>query len=106
MNIDNLISTFNFEKSQKDCILHSVLGIYVDKKSKLSSCDDSETILLTHQLEDYADVLKRLLRHTKCFPALCENCDGLAKCIECIIKENCVDAQLMFYKLSQLTVST
>lgn len=106
MNIDNLIASFDFEKSKKDCILHNMLGIYIDKKSELTSCDDNEAIMLTQQLEEYSDVLKRLLSHAICFPAMCDDCEGLTKCIECIIKENCVDAQLMFYRLNQLTSST
>jgi len=106
MNIDNLISDFDFEKSKKDCILHSMLGVYIDKKSELSVCDDTEAIVLTQQLEEYSDVLNRLLTHAKCFPVMCDDCGGLTKCIECIIKENCVEAELMFYRLSQLTAST
>jgi hypothetical protein len=99
MNIDSLISSIDLEKLNKDCILHSVLRIYIDKKSELSSCDDNEAIRLVKQLEEYSDVLKRLLSHAKCFPASCDNCGGLTKCIECIIKNNCVDAHLMLYKL-------
>ena len=106
MNIDNLISGFDFEKSKKDCILHSILGIYIDKKSQLSSCDDTKALVVAQQLREYSDVLKRLLSHVKCFPAMCADCEGLIKCIECIIKENCVNAQLMFYRLNQLTAST
>ncbi len=106
MNIDNLISSFDFEKFKKDCILHNMLRIYIDKKSGLSSCDDNEAIMLIKQLEGYSGVLKRLLRHAKCFPDSCDNCEGLTKCIDCIIKDNCVDAQLMFHKLMQQTVNT
>jgi hypothetical protein len=102
MNIDGLISSIDLEKLNKDCILHSVLRIYIDKKSKLSSCDDNEASRLIKQLEEYSDVLKRVLNYAKCFPASCDNCEGLTKCIECIIKNNCVDAHLMLYKLKQL----
>jgi hypothetical protein len=83
-----------------------MLRIYIDKKSELSSCDDNEAIMLIKQLEGYSGVLKRLLRHAKCFPDLCDNCEGLTKCIDCIIKDNCVDAQLVFHKLMQQTVTT
>jgi hypothetical protein len=106
MNIDNLISSFDFEKSKKDCILHSMFRIYMDKKSELFSCDDNKAIMLIKQLEEYSDVLKRLLSHAKCFPDSCDNCEGLTKCIDCIIKDNCVDAQLIFHKLTQPTVTT
>jgi hypothetical protein len=106
MNIDNLISSFDFEKFKKDCILHSMLRLYIDKKSELSPCDHSKTNILIKQLEKYSDVLKRLLSHAKCFPDSCDNCEGLTKCIDCITKDNCVDAQLMFHKLMQQNVTT
>jgi hypothetical protein len=98
MEIDGLISSIDLEKLNKDCILHSVLKIYMDKKSKLSSCDGNKATTLIKQLEEYSDVLKRLLNYAKCFPASCDNCEGLTKCIECIIKNNCVGAHLIFYK--------
>ena len=106
MNIDNLISSFDFVKSEKDCMLHSLLRIYVDRKSELSSCDDDEAIMLTKQLEGYSDVLMQLLSHAKCFPDSCDNCEGLTKCIECIIKDKCLDAQLMFYKLMKQALTS
>ena len=106
MNIDNLISSFDFEKSEKDCMLHSMLRIYVDKKSELSSCDDNEAIMIIKRLDGYSDVVKRLLSHAKCFPDSCDDCEGLTKCIECIIKDKCLDAQLMFYKLMQQALTT
>jgi hypothetical protein len=77
MNIDNLISSFDFEKSEKDCMLHSILRIYIDKKSELSSRYDNEVIRAIKQLERYSDVLKRLLSHAQCFPDSCDNCEGL-----------------------------
>ncbi len=98
MNINNLISSFDFEKAKKDCILHSLLRIYIDKKSELSSCDDNEASMLRNQLEGFSDALKRLFSHAKCFPASCHSCEGLTKCIECIIKNNCVDASIEFGK--------
>jgi hypothetical protein len=105
MNIDNLISGFDFEKFKKDCILHSMLRIFIDKKSELSSCDEREAGIKTKQLEKYSDVLKRLLSHAKCFPDSCDDCEGLTKCIDCIIKDNCVEAQLLFHKLIRQTVT-
>ena len=106
MKIDSLISSFDFEKSEKDCMLHSMLRVYIDNKSKLSSPYDNEAIRAKEQLEGYSDVLKRLLSHAKCFPDSCDNCEGLTKCIDCIIKDNCVEAQLLFHKLIQQTVAT
>ena len=105
MNVDNMLSSFDFERSRKDCILHSMLGIYIDKKSKLSSCDNHEAPILIQQLEECSGVLKRLLSHAKSFPDLCDDCEGLTRCIECIIKDDCVDAQLMFYKLMHQTAT-
>lgn len=106
MNINNLISSFDFENSGKDCILHSMFRIYNDKKSELSSCDEDKADMLIKKLEQYSDVLKRLLSHAKCFPDLCDNCEGLTKCIDCIIKDSCADAQFMFHQLMQQTVTT
>ena len=105
MNSDNLISSFDFEKFTKNCILHNMLRIYFDNKSELSSCDDNEAIMLMKQLEEYSDVLRRLLNHAKCFPDSCDNCEGLTKCIDCIIKDDCLEAQSMFYELMQQTRS-
>ena len=106
MNIDNLISSFGLKKLSKDCILHSMLRLYSDKKSELSSCDAIRDRKLTKQLGECSDILKRLLKHAKCFPDSCKDCEGLTKCIDCIIKDSCVEAQLMFQKLMQQTVTT
>ena len=106
MNINNLISGFDFKKFKKDCILHSMLRIFIDKKSELSSCDQNEAIIKSKQLKEYSAVLKRLLSHAKCFPDSCDDCEGLIKCIDCIIKDNCIEAQLLFHKLIQQTVAT
>ena len=99
MEIDNLVSSIDTRKLDKDCILHSVIRIYLDKKTALSSCEDNEAISLTRQLEEYKEVLKRLMRHARCFPASCDSCEGLTKCIGCIIKNMCVDAHMVFYRL-------
>jgi hypothetical protein len=106
MNIDNLISSFDFEKFKQDCILHNILKIYINKKSQLSSCDYNAAIMLRNQLADFSDILKRLLKYAKCFPSMCENCEGLKKCIDCTIKDNCVDASIELYKLKQQTAVT
>ena len=102
MKIDALMSSIDPEGLNKDCILHSVLRIFFAKKAELSSGNDDKTMMLREQLEEYSGVITRLLRHAKCFPASCDNCEGLTKCIECIIKNKCVDAHLMFYKLIAL----
>jgi hypothetical protein len=72
MNIDNLISSFDFEKSKKDCILHNILKIYINKKIGATPCDDNEANMLRNQLEEFSDILKRLLKYAKCFPSMCE----------------------------------
>ncbi len=105
MSIDSLISRMGLEKLNKDCILHSMFRVYIDKKSKLLACKDEAAGGLINQLKDYEDVLKRLLNYAKCFPASCKNCEGLTKCIDCIIKNNCVDASVVFYKLQQQAVA-
>jgi hypothetical protein len=76
------------------------------KKRIGSSCDDNEAIMLRNQLEYFSDILKRLLKYAKCFPSMCENCECLIKCINCTIKDNCVDASIEFYKLNQQTAAT
>ena len=101
MDINGLISSIDLEKLNKDCILHSMLRIYIDKKSNLSSPGGKKGDALINQIKYYADVLKRLLKYAKCFPASCNNCEGLTKCMDCIIKHNCVDASIEFYKLKQ-----
>ena len=94
MNIDNLISNLDVEQLNKDCILHSLLRSYKDKKSELSSCDDNQASMLRNQLEGFSDALQRLFNYAKCFPDSCDSCEGLTKCIECIIKDNCIDASI------------
>jgi hypothetical protein len=66
MNIDNLISSFDFDKFKSDCLIHDFLKTYIKKKSILSSCYGS-------------DILKRYLKNAMCFPSECENCVGMNK---------------------------
>ena len=99
MNIDNLISSFGVEKLNKDCILHNMLKTYVEKRSEPPPRDRNKAARFKKRLAEYSDVLKRLLSHPKCSPDSCKDCEGLTKCINCIIKDNCVEAQLMFNKL-------
>ena len=61
MNIDNLISGFDFDKFKSDCFIHEFLKTYIKKKSNLSSCDDNEANMLRMQLEDYSDILERVI---------------------------------------------
>ncbi len=61
MNIDNLISSFVFDKFKSDCLIHDFLKTYIKKKSSLSSCYGS-------------DILERYLKNAICFPSECENC--------------------------------
>jgi hypothetical protein len=67
MNIDNLISNFDFDKFKSDCLIHNFLKTCINKKSNLSKWYDS-------------DLLERLLKNTMCFPSECENCAGMKKC--------------------------
>ena len=98
MNIDNLISSFDFDKSQSDCLIHDFLKTYIQKKSNLSSRDANEANMLKMQLEDYSDILERLLKNATCFPSGCENCVGMKKCAGCINQEILADA---FVKLQK-----
>ena len=98
MNIDNLISSFDFDKSKSDCLIHDYLKTYIKKKSSLSSCDENEANMLKIQLEDYSDILARLLKNATCFPSGCENCEGMQKCAGCINQDILADA---FVKLQK-----
>jgi len=66
MNIDNLISSFDFEKLKNDCLIHHFLKTYSQKKSILISCWGS-------------DILERYLQNAMCFPSECERCVGMNK---------------------------
>ncbi|MGB9442353.1 MAG: hypothetical protein WCB15_30725 [Desulfobacterales bacterium] len=98
MNIDNLISGFDFDQSKNDCIIHNFLKTYIDKKSNLSAGDDNKANMLRMQLEDYSDILEQLLKTATCFPSGCENCVGMQKCAGCINQDILADA---FVKLQK-----
>ena len=98
MNIDNLISSFNFDKSKNDCIIHDFLKTYIKKKSDLSSCDDKEANMLRMQLEDYLDILEPLIKNATCFPSGCDNCAGMQKCAGCINQDILADAFIKLQK--------
>ena len=88
MNIDHLISSFDFDKSKSDCLIHDFLKTYIKKKSKLAACKNNEASMLEKQLNEYSNTLERLLECTMCFPSGCENCVGMRKCIDCINQNN------------------
>ena len=96
MNIDHLISSFNFGKSKSDCLIHDFLKAYIKKKSNLASCEENEASMLRMRLKDYTDILEPLLKRATCFPSGCENCVGMQKCINCI---NQNDLAATFIKL-------
>ena len=98
MDIDNLISSFDLDKFKSDCLIHDYLKTYIKKKSSLSSCDENEANMLKMQLEDYSDILERLLKNATCFPSGCENCEGMKKCAGCINQDILADA---FVKLQK-----
>jgi hypothetical protein len=54
--------------------------------------------MLKMQLEDYSDILARLLKNAACFPSGCENCVGMKKCAGCINQDILADA---FVKLQK-----
>jgi hypothetical protein len=66
MNIDNLISSFDFDKFKNDCLIHYFLKTEIKKKSILTSCWGS-------------DILERYLKNAMCFPSECESCVGMKK---------------------------
>ncbi len=98
MNIDNLISSFDFDKIKSDCLIHDFLKMYIKKKSTLSACADTEADMLRLQLEDYSNTLQRILKFATCFPSGCENCVGMQKCAGCINQEYLADAFIKLQK--------
>ena len=98
---DNLVSSFDFDKFKIDCIIQDFLKTYVKKKSSLSSCDDNEANILRIQLEDYSDIMERLLKTAACFPSGCENCVGMQKCAGCINQDILADAFIKLQKYQE-----
>ena len=98
MNIDNLISSFDFDKSKSDCLIHDFLKAYTNIKSNLSSCDDIEADKLRMQLEDCSNILEEVLKFARCFPSGCEDCEGMQKCAGCINQDNLADAFIKLQK--------
>jgi len=87
MDIDNVISNFDFDKFKSDCLIHVFLKTYMEKKSKLSSCEENEASMLRVQFKDYSDILGQCLKNALCFPSGCKDCVGMQKCADCI-KQN------------------
>ena len=83
MNIDKLISGFDFDKSNSECVVHDFMKTYVQKR---------------RQLDDYAAILERLLKSATCFPLECEHCAGMQKCAGCINQDILADAFMKLQK--------
>ena len=67
MNIDNVISSLDFDKLKSDCLVHSSLKAYIEKNPKIPPCYDS-------------DYFEQYLKNAVCFPSECANCVGMNKC--------------------------
>ena len=98
MNIDNVISNFDFDKLNSDCFIHVALQTYMKKKSQLSSCDDNEASMLRVQFKDYSDILGRCLKNALCFPLGCNDCEGMQKCADCIKQDGLGEAFIKLRK--------
>ncbi|MDH3884013.1 MAG: hypothetical protein OET63_07355 [Desulfobacterales bacterium] len=98
MNIDKVISSFVFDKFKSDCYLHGFLKTYMQKKSKLSSCDADEASILRAQLKDYSDILGQYLEKALCFPLGCKDCVGMQKCADCIKQEDLAETFIKLRK--------
>ena len=88
MNIDKLISDFDFDQINSDCLIHVSLQTYLKKKAELSACDASEARILTEQFKNYSDILSRCLNKALCFPTDCKDCVGMQKCANCLKQED------------------
>jgi hypothetical protein len=92
MNIDKVISNFDIDQFNSDCLIHVSLRTYMKKKSKLSSCDDNEANMLGVQLKEYSEILGRCIKNALCFPSGCKECEGMQKCADCLKQEDLGDA--------------
>ena len=88
MNIDNVISNFDFDQFNSDCFIHVSLKTYREKKSKLSSCDENEADMLNVQFKEYSDILGQCLKNALCFPSGCKDCEGMQKCANCLKQDD------------------
>ena len=98
MNIDNVISNFDFDQFNSDCFIHASLESYMKKKSKLSSCDENEANMLRMQFNNYSDILAQCLEKAMCFPAGCKDCVGMKKCANCIQQDDLGNAFIELQK--------
>jgi len=98
MNIDNVISNFNFDRINSDCFIHACLQTYIKIKAKLSSCDDGEASILKTQFKNYSDILRRCLKNALCFPSGCKDCEGMQKCADCMKQDDLGDAFIELQK--------
>jgi len=67
MNIDNLISSFDFDKLKNDCLIHHFLKTYIKKKI------DSNLML---GFRYFGAIFKK---SAMCFPSECESRVGMNK---------------------------
>ncbi len=98
MNIDNMISNFDFDQFNSDCFIHVSLKTYMKKKSKLSSCDENEANMLSTQFKDFSDILGRCLKNALCFPSGCKDCVGMQKCANCLKQDDLGEAFVELHK--------
>jgi hypothetical protein len=54
--------------------------------------------MLRMQLEDYADIVERIIKNATCFPSGCDNCAGMQKCAGCINQDILADAFIKLQK--------
>ena len=100
MNIDKVISNFNFNKFKSDCFIHAALKTYMNKKSKLSSCGENETNMLGVELKEYSDILGQCLKNVLCFPSGCKDCVGMQKCADCFKQYDLAETFIELQKYS------
>ena len=98
MNIDNMISDFDFDQFNSDCFIHVSLESYMKKKSQLSSCNENEASMLRVQLNNYSDVLGKCLKNAICFPSGCKDCVGMQKCANCLKQDDLGEAFIELQK--------
>ena len=98
MRIENLKSSFDFDKIKSDCLIHEFTKTYIKKKSGLSSCTDNEADMLRLQLEDMSKTLEQILKIATCFPSECKDCVGMQKCAGCINQDCLADAFIKLQK--------
>ena len=71
MYIDNVISSFDFDKFKSDCFLHGFLKTYI---------------------------LGQYLENALCFPSGCKDCVGMQKCANCLKQDDLGEAFVELHK--------